>query len=234
MSLITNPFQVAKSIYAGLSVIVMKVATAISSVTAATDTLTKTTHGFSVGQALEFTSGTGFTGLTALSVYYVVAVPDADTFKIAATYGGTAISVGTSSAGIFQPLLVFEAKKLDSTPSQEEAKLQRPDRNGIKRVVRRVLTAESEEFTFEIDEPKRLLEIFSGAMSGQITAPTTLYIPDPQDASGKVALKSEKDFSATITRDGNMTFGDGNFTTSTIKLSSNKQGAITWTADATV
>lgn len=233
MALPSRPFVAAESIFAGLSVIAAKVRANLTAVTAATDTLTKTAHGFAVDDQLEYISGTGFTGLTANAYYYVVAVPTADTFQISATKGGTAISVGTSSAGVLAPVVIFEAKKVGSTAANEEKTLERPDSTGTLRVVRRVLTKQEESFTFETDEPKRLLKLFGGALSGLITATATLWIPDPQDASGKVALKSEKDFSCALTRDGDLTFGGQEFSSSTLKLTSNKQGAITWTADAT-
>lgn len=233
MSLPSRPFVAAESIFAGLSVIAAKVKTQLTAVTAATDTLTKTSHGLVVNDQIEFISGTGFTGLTANSYYYVTAAPDADTFKVSATKGGTAITVGTSTIGVIDPVVIFEAKKLDSEAANEEKPLERPDSTGKLRIVRRIISKQEESFTFEIDEPKRLLKLFSGALSDLITGTATLWIPDPQDAAGKVALKSEKDFACAITREAALSFGGQEYTSASIKLSSNKQGAITWTADAT-
>lgn len=233
MPLPSRPFVAAESIFAGLSVIAAKVAASLTGVTSATDTLTKTAHGLSVDDQVEYVSGTGFTGLTAASYYYVVAVPTADTFKLSATKGGAAIAVGTSTAGVIAPVVIFEAKKLGSTAANEEKPLERPDSTGALRVVRRVLVKQEESFTFEIDEPKRLLKLFSGGLSGLINATATLWIPDPADVSGKVALKSEKDFPCALTREADLAFGGQEFSSATLKLTSNKQGAIQFTADAT-
>jgi len=229
-----SPFASSKSIYAGLTVVVLKPSTGrLSAVTAATSTLTLASHGLADGDAVTFVSGTGFTGLTAGTPYYVVA-STSSTFGLAATPGGAAIAVGTSSAGVFDKTVIFESRMIDSELEQDEKHIELPDASGVLRRVRSVLTKQQESFKFEVMEAKRLLAIFGGAMAGRITGKTTLYIPDPDDVSGKVALKSETDFDATITRDGGVKFGDADFTKATIKLTSNKKGAITWTADATV
>lgn len=128
---------------------------------------------------------------------------------------------------------VFESRLLDEEPEQEEKALEMPDANGVLREVRSVLTKQKETYKFELVEPKRLLTIFGGALSGRVTGTVTLFIPDPDDAAGKVALTSES-FACTITRDGGVKFGDADFTKATIKITSNKQGSVTWTADAAV
>lgn len=130
--------------------------------------------------------------------------------------------------------VIFEARKLEQPIDQTEKSIEMPDSAGVLRKVRTVLTNHQESFSFELVEPKRLLSIFSNSLSGRKTGTCTLYIPDPNDASGKVALTSETDFACTVTRDGAITFGDADFTKATIKIESNKQGAITWTADANV
>lgn len=130
--------------------------------------------------------------------------------------------------------VVFEARKLDQPIEQTEKSIEMPDAAGVLRKVRTVLTNHQESFSFELVEPKRLLSIFGNALSGRKTGTCTLYIPDPNDASGKVALTSESDFAVTVTRDGSITFGDADFTKATIKIESNKSGAITWTADASI
>jgi hypothetical protein len=230
----TYPFNVADTIYAGLSVIALKPANgALSGVTAATDTLTKTAHGLSVDDQVTFVSGTGFTGLVAGTTYFVTAAPTADTFKIAATRGGAAISVGTSSAGVMAKTIVFEAIKLEADGDEQKKQLKRPDAQGVLRTIRTVRTESSESFKFDVQDIKRLLRIFGGALKGYITGTATIWIPDPADASGKVALKSEADFACTLTRDGGVSFGDSDFSKSTIMIESNKVGDVAWTADAT-
>lgn len=234
MALPNVPFNAAQTIFVGLSIILLKLSTNKTGVTAATSTLNLTAHGFAVGDTVEYVSGTGFTGLVAGDLYHVVAVPTADSFQLSATQGGAAIAVGTSSDGVFAPVVAVAGKKLDSTLEQEEKKLEVPDSTGMLRPVRKVLIKQEESFTFAFTEVKRLLKIFGGALAGRRSGTATLYLPDPDDASGKVALKSEKDFACTITRDGGLSFSTGDFPEATIKLDSNKLGAITWTADATV
>lgn len=60
---------------------------------AATDTFTKTAHGLAVGDPVTFTGLTGGAGITAGAAYYVVSVPDANTFKVSSTHGGTPLDV---------------------------------------------------------------------------------------------------------------------------------------------
>ncbi len=62
MALPSAPFDPAQSIFNGLSVIQLKLTPSVSGFTAATDTVTKTAHGYTVGQGLVFKSGTGWTG----------------------------------------------------------------------------------------------------------------------------------------------------------------------------
>jgi hypothetical protein len=234
MALPTAPFDAAKSIFNGLSVIQLVLEPNITGVTAATDTVTKTAHGLTVGRALKYVSGTGFTGLTAGSIYYVVDVGSSSTFKISATPGGSAISVGTSSAGVFTPVHIFEATKLDDEPESEVKHLPRPDARGVIRNVRSVRTKSVEKFKFDLDEVKRLRELFGGAMVGRKEGTCTLWVPDVDDDTGKCALKSENDFACTVSRDGNISHGGGEFSKSTIMIESNKTGDITWSADVSV
>jgi len=231
MALPSAPFDTANSIFAGLSVVKLQLDPQITGITAATDTLTKTAHGLAVDQAFTYVSGTGFTGLTAGVTYYVVAVPSADTFQVSGTIGGAAITVGTSTAGVIAPVVIFEAAQLDDDPQQEMKYIDRPDSTGVLRHARGVRTKSFENFTFGLDEVKRLLEIFAGSMSGRRTGYCTLWIPDPDDATGKVSLKSEADFACTITRDGKITHGNSDFSKVTIKIESNKIGEVTWTRD---
>jgi hypothetical protein len=232
MPLPVAPFNAAKSIFAGKTVIQLKIASALSGVTGATDTLTfLAAHGLAVGQQIQFVSGTGFTGLVAGTNYFVVAVPTSTTAKISATSGGAAITVGTSTVGVLQPVQVFESRKLDSKLQQENKEILRPDASGILRKVRIVTTKREESFMFEMDEAKRLLDIFGGALSGLVNATCTLWMPDPSDTSSNVALKSETDFACMVYRDGDVKFGDGDFTKPNISIESLKSGSLAWTAD---
>lgn len=67
--------------------------------TTASDILTSVAHNFAVNQLVQFsTTGTLSTILTQTG-YWVVSVPTADTFKISATQGGTAITLGGAGTG---------------------------------------------------------------------------------------------------------------------------------------
>jgi hypothetical protein len=67
-----------------------------------TELFTDTTHGLTVGDALILASVTGGTGLTAGNTYYVLTTPDADTFTVSATRGGSTTAFSTDvSAGVF-------------------------------------------------------------------------------------------------------------------------------------
>lgn len=79
-------------------------ATVVSSVTAEADddVLTKTAHGMVDGTKVRMTSGTGFTGLTPLTVGYFVRDATPNTFKLSATAGGSAIDItADGTSGIF-------------------------------------------------------------------------------------------------------------------------------------
>jgi hypothetical protein len=65
------------------------------------DTLTKSSHGLVDGTAVFFLAGTGFTGLTAGRRYFVRDAAT-NTFKLAATSGGSAVNLtADGSAGVF-------------------------------------------------------------------------------------------------------------------------------------
>ena len=229
------PFNIAKSIYAGRTVIKLKVLPQQTGVTAATDTLTTlSAHNLAVGQTVDFISGTGFTGLVAGTTYFVVNVPSSTTYKLGSTLGGTPITVGTSTAGVLNPCSVFESVKLEHKDGRKYAELKRCDSVGIQRVVRKVCIEGAEEFTYQVDEIKRMInELFSGALTGIVTGTATIWEPDPQDATGFVAMKSETDFACTVNREGNFILGDGKISTAAITISSLKPGDVAWTTDAT-
>lgn len=232
MALPSAPFDPAQSIFNGLSVIQLKLTPQLSGATATTDTVTKTAHGLTVGQGVVFISGTtGWTDLVAGTTYYVAAVPTADTFQLAATVGGDPIEVGTSTVGVFQPVLVFEATQLDDDPEMEMKYLARAGFDGVVRNARAVRTKANDKYTFGLDEVKRLLKIFGGAMYGRKTGTATIWIPDVDDASGKCALKSPVDFACVVSRDGKITHGNSDFSKSTIKIESLAGADLIWTAD---
>jgi len=69
--------------------------TALTGITTATDTFTKASHGLSDGDKVVFTKVGAMSNIVKGRVYYVV--NSATTFKVAATAGGSAITVGTAT-----------------------------------------------------------------------------------------------------------------------------------------
>ena len=232
MPLPTAPFDATKSIFAGLSVIQLKLLPQLTGVTAATSVISKAGHTLVADQLVQYVAGTGFTGLVAGTNYFVRDVVAGVSFGLSATKGGAAIAVGTSTVGVFAPVSVFEVSDLSDSPEQETKYLDRPDAQGVLRHARGVETKAFEKWMFGLDEVKRLLEVFSGSLRGRKNATCTLWIPDPDQTAGTVALKSEADFSVVVSRDGDLKFGGQEFSKATIKVESLKSGNVTWTADA--
>jgi len=189
-------------------------------------------HNFANGDLVEFTSGTGFTGLTPGTDYFVRDVVAATSFKVAATSGGAAIDFTVAgSAGVFKRKIIFEASKLDDesgAPTFEPLRVL--DDAGVYRKIRTDKSQEEEKWTFVFPEVVRLLELFGGAMQGSVDAVIQLWIPDAKDASGKCRLRSEE-FTGTYFRSGNVSFGDGKHTIPAIGIESTKLGAVIWTAN---
>jgi len=68
---------------------------------AAPGVFTWTAHGLAVGDAVQFTTtGALPTGITASTTYYVKTVASADTFTVAATAGGSAITTTGTQSGV--------------------------------------------------------------------------------------------------------------------------------------
>ncbi len=73
----------------------------LCTVTAATDLINKTAHGLSAGDAVLFeTAGTIPAGITADTIYYVIASGlTVDVFKVSTTYGGSTIDITDTGTG---------------------------------------------------------------------------------------------------------------------------------------
>lgn len=155
----------------------------------------------------------------------------AASFDVAETlYSGLSIIDFTPTGGVST---IFAAKELSDDPEQEEKSLDLPDIKGKTHKLRIVTTKENEKFTFGLPEVKRLLDLFDGSMIGRKTGVVKIYLPDPDDADGKCALVTES-FPCTVSREGKIDHGNGEFSKSTIKIESNKIGTITWTKDGAV
>ncbi|MHD0301837.1 SU10 major capsid protein [Rhodococcus erythropolis] len=72
---------------------------AVTEVTAATatDTVTVTAHGLAEGDQIAFTEVDAATGVRADRSYFVTGTPTANTFKVSASRGGAAITLGTAA-----------------------------------------------------------------------------------------------------------------------------------------
>lgn len=235
MALPTAPFNAAKSIYAGkkvIQVVLATGATAAATATASGSTITAAAHGFAVGKLVQFVSGTGFTGITAGTNYYVVTA-DTGTFSLSATKGGTAITItAEGSAGVFAPVEVFESNTLKEGGTESYEDFKRYGTDGVPRTKRKVISESVNQVSWEVDEAKRLLDIFNGRMSGlAVASGVTIWVRDPDDASGKCALKSST-FAANITRDGEVTMDKKVITT--LMAESTEDTPITYTADASI
>lgn len=238
MALPSAPFNTADSIINGLSIIAFKPAnTAVTGIAVAITTgiATKTAHGLKVGQQFIVTALTGGTGITINNYYWVVSAPTADTFTFSDTRGGAPkIPTAAASAMTIQPVHVFEVASLTGKGTLEEKELMRPDSKGVMWPARTWVGKAGEEDSCEIDDVKRLLLLFNGAMRGRLSGTATKWIPDVDDVTGKCALVSESDWPCTLTTDGDQKFGGGEATKAGLKFKSNKIGYITYTADATV
>ena len=233
MPLPTAPFNAAKSIYAGKKIIQVVLTTgSITGATAAgsSATITAAAHGFVVGDMVQFVSGTGFTGLAAGTNYFVTAAATG-TFEVSATKGGTAITISAEgSAGAFAPVEVFESNTLKDGGNDTFEDFKRYGTDGVQRTTRKVLSESSNEISWEVDEAKRLLDIFGGRMNGLAVARgVTVWVQDPDDATGKCALKSTE-FPANITRDGEVTIEKK--VVATLKAENTGDTPITYTPDA--
>ena len=205
----TAAFTAAKSIEAAKKVIQFVMDTGGTTAATATgsgSTIADATHTFIDGQLIQYVSGTGFTGLTAGTNYFVRDVVAATSFAVAATLGGAAISITVAgSAGVFRQCEVFESKMARHSAAETYTSFQRYASNGILRDVGGKYIAERvEKISWEIDEAKRLLTLFGGKLSGLATGKVTMWVRDPRDASGKTALTTSA-FQADVTRDADIT-----------------------------
>lgn len=158
-----------------------------------------------------------------------MSMPSAPFDTTKSLFNGRSVIAFTPTGG---SVVTFESIKLDHKLEQEFQHIVRPDSLGVQRRVRSVLTKHFESFVYQVDEAKRLLsDLFSSSLSGIVSGTVQIWEPDPSDTGGKVALKSES-FACTLQRDGDLKFGDGDFTKAQIAIISNKTGAVTWTADA--
>jgi hypothetical protein len=73
-----------------------EITSALTSITSATDTLTKAGHGLNTGDVVKFEVTGGASGV-ALGIHYYVVSALSGTFKVSATRGGSPITLGTAS-----------------------------------------------------------------------------------------------------------------------------------------
>lgn len=143
-------------------------------------------------------------------------------------YGGRSYLVFTSNAATPVVTEVI-SKMVDYSGDSELAKRMVPDAKGVMRPDRIVRKSASESFVFETEELTKVTAILGGSLNGFATGTAVVFICDPDDASGKVAVKSES-FPCTVSRDGNISFQD-DFSKAKIKVESTKVGDITFTLD---
>lgn len=189
---------------------------------------------FANGERVQYVSGTGFTGLTAGTVYFVREVDTvAKTFKVAASATGAAVEITVAgTGGIFAKVIGFETHKFDDNSQAPQAeKVEMPDIKGRYYPVRIDYGSGSESHSFVNYEVQRLLELFDGALQGVRDCEVDLWIPDAKDVSGKCFLKSET-FPASVSRGSDVSFGDKKHSFTSIKIESTLGRAIKWTPNA--
>lgn len=143
-------------------------------------------------------------------------------------YGGRSFLVFTPSGVSPTPVEVI-SKMVDYTGDSELAQRLVPDAKGVMRPDRIVRKSAGESFTFETEELAKVTAILGGGLNGLATGTAVVFITDPDDAAGKVAIKSES-FPCIVQRDGNVSFND-DFAKAKIKVTSTKVGDITFTLD---
>ena len=235
MALPTAPFDAAKSIYAGkkiIQVVLEARSTSAATATASGTEITSAGHSFAVGDLVQFVSGTGFTGIAAGKNYYVV-TSSTDKFSLSETKGGTAITITVeSSAGVFAPVEVFESNNVKQGGNESYEEFKRYGDDGRPRTKRKIVSESVDKITWEVDEAKRLLSVFNGRMNGLAVAKgVTLWVRDPNDATGTVALRSST-FAANITRQGEINLEKK--VVVTLEAESTEDAPITFTKDVSV
>lgn len=78
---------------------ISKATSTVTGLSSATDTITETSTGLSDGDKIVFTSTGDMTNVVAGRVYYVVS-KDTNSFKVATSSGGSALTLGTSTSNI--------------------------------------------------------------------------------------------------------------------------------------
>jgi hypothetical protein len=207
--------------------------TPLTAVTAATTVATKTAHGLLTGQKVKYDSGTGFSGLTATSVYWVIKLT-ADTFSLASTLAlaklGTALTLGTSSAGQFTPTglralpasytsLVFGNISKFAPLPKAIVKEHKGSYAGVLAIDKRRRQEKSLAYKIVTDEfPAAVLALIMGAASGAAPDPGAVqtyygiaYIEqenEPIQADGS-AIYNHYGFKCTVSTDGDLPDLDG-------------------------
>lgn len=235
MSTIPNfPLDTANTLYATRTRVALKPTGGekTGATTASADTVTLAAHGFVDGDFVEFTSGTGFTGLTAGTIY-IVRDKATDTFKLTTASGSAAISIASgASAGVFALVIGWESASVaDESQAPAAEAIEMSDDYGVYYPIRKDYGSQSESWTLTSHEVRRLTKIFNGALQGVRRGVAKLWIPDAALAQSGVTdpfLESEW-FSAVVTRGGNVSFGDKKHSVATIRVESQKQGAVSWT-----
>lgn len=231
----TAPFDPAETLLNGLAILEFKFDPALTGVTAtaATDVILKAGQTLVDGQLVQYVSGTGFTGLTAGTNYFVRdSNTGAGTFKVTATKGGAAVDITVDgTVGVFQPVFVVEAKNLDDDPESEAKPLTYPGRDGVLRLRRSPDIKALEKWMFDLLEFLRIREISGGAFRFSKTGTVTMWLPDVDNPDTAIALKSEEDFAVKVSRDGKISHGNGEFSKTTIKVESLEDHDIAWDRD---
>ena len=88
----------------------------------------------------------------------------------------------------------------------------------------------AEILKFETREISKVITLL-GSLTGKKDGTCTAWVRDPDDAAATAALKTD-DFACSIYREGDLRFGEQGEAVTTLVIESRKDGAITFSADA--
>lgn len=195
----------------------------------ATDIFTATAHGMSNGQAVVLTVTTGLTGATSGNTYYVISSNTND-FQLSSTVGGATINFTADGTGFVGKITALIGKVANYEQTIDTVKREVPGSDNMLRADRIVAIKQAESFKFELEEVNRLADLFGTSLSGIKQGTVQIWITDPDDASGKVAIKTNA-FACTVTLDGGINFTANEFSKATVLFYARER--VTFSIDAT-
>jgi hypothetical protein len=140
-------------------------------------------------------------------------------------------SVATTAGAAAGAVVNFVGKVFEADGKTTVIDRKIPDANGINRADIHFATEADENYLMtDIEEIDTILAFLSG-LTGQVRGTVQFFLRDPRDAAGYVRLLSEA-FASSVIRDGSIK-GDNTVSKNpTLKFTSEKSGAVSWTPAA--